>query len=353
MKRRSLDPQFDLFAPYIADLSIRDQREIMERPFFSLAKSKRSKPIEYTSPDGDVFVRVTANPEFGMATIWDADILIWATSVLQKMRQQGKNDIPRTLRFLPYELLKSIHRQTGGAEYRLLRESLARLQSTTIVTNLRAGRNKKHRQFGWLESWTDDIDSDTMLSKGMSITISEWFWEGVMMDGGVLSLNPLYFTISGGRERWLYRVARKHAGGAGAQGFAMSFTTLFAKSGADGVYRRFKFELLKIARRDDLPDYGLEIINEGAPDPTLRFYRRDAGSLPEPKHPPALRAKPPPIVSDDMREKIRRDFPGLDLYVLQSEFDEWLQKRASAPDNYNAAFYGFVRKIHARHKHAL
>jgi Replication initiator protein A len=29
-----------------------------------------------------------------------------------------------------------------------------------------------------------------------------------LMDGGLLAIDPLYFSISGGRERWLYRVAR-------------------------------------------------------------------------------------------------------------------------------------------------
>ena len=43
--RHPLDPQFDLFVPFIADLPLRDQRETMERPFFSLAKRKRLKPL--------------------------------------------------------------------------------------------------------------------------------------------------------------------------------------------------------------------------------------------------------------------------------------------------------------------
>lgn len=119
--RRSLDPQFDLFVPYIADLPLRDQRETMERPFFSLSKRKRLKPIQYTSPNGELFVHVFPNPEFGMATIWDADILIWAASTLNELRKKGINDLPRTLSFHPYDLLKTICRDTGGREYRLLR----------------------------------------------------------------------------------------------------------------------------------------------------------------------------------------------------------------------------------------
>ena len=56
------EDQIDLFLPYLADLDLRDQREMMERPFFSLSKSKRLKPIDYTAPDGKTWVHVSANP---------------------------------------------------------------------------------------------------------------------------------------------------------------------------------------------------------------------------------------------------------------------------------------------------
>ena len=80
--KRAINEQFDLFLPYLADLPLRDQREMMERPFFSLAKTKRVKAIDYTSPDGKLWVNVSSNPQFGMATIWDADILIYCASML-------------------------------------------------------------------------------------------------------------------------------------------------------------------------------------------------------------------------------------------------------------------------------
>ena len=104
----------------------------------------------------------------------------------------------------------------------MLREALGRLQATAIVTNIRVAKGKKQRQFSWIESWTDHIDDETQQSRGMSLTLSDWFYEGILMDGGLLSIDPEYFSITGGRERWLYRVARKHAGGAGEGGFAIS-----------------------------------------------------------------------------------------------------------------------------------
>lgn len=361
--RRSFDPQFDLFVPFIADLPLRDQRETMERPFFSLAKRKRLKPIEYVSPNGEVFVNVFPNAEFGMATIWDADILIWAASTVNNLRKAGANDLPRTLHFHPYDLLKTICRETGGRQYQLLREGLGRLQATSIVTNIRVKKGKKHRQFSWIESWTDHMDEATGQSHGMSLTLSDWFHEGILMDGGLLGIDPAYFSITGGRERWIYRVARKHAGGAGENGFGIPFATLFEKSGAEGTYRRFKFEMQAIIRRNDLPGFDLAI-EHGVGEPRLRMTRRmDGDTRPQHQAAPQLIAKkaergleavrPMPLFSPQLDEatiaRVRKDFPGWDVYALKADFDSWIASHPDrTPSNYQAAFYGFVRTYNAR-----
>ena len=44
--RRPADPRFDFFIPAVVDIKWRDQQDTMERPFFSLSKNKRLKPIE-------------------------------------------------------------------------------------------------------------------------------------------------------------------------------------------------------------------------------------------------------------------------------------------------------------------
>ena len=114
MSKKRDEEQFDLFVPFVTDLPLRDQRETMERPFFSLAKRKRLKPIDYTSPDGSTFVKVLPHSDYGMATIWDADILIWAASVITERKNRRENDISRKLSFQPYDLLRAIGRPTGG-----------------------------------------------------------------------------------------------------------------------------------------------------------------------------------------------------------------------------------------------
>ena len=59
----------------------------MAYPFFSLAKSRRVVPIDFRA--GKIAIRVEAVPEHGMATIWDADVLIWAASQIVEARDAG------------------------------------------------------------------------------------------------------------------------------------------------------------------------------------------------------------------------------------------------------------------------
>src|SRR4051794_34534490 len=150
MTARRADPQLDLFVHSISDPQLRDQRDTMERPFFSLSKRKRLAPINYVSPDGSVYVNVTPHQRYGMPTIWDADILIYLASVLNDMKKRGVNDIPRELHVRPYELLRSIGRDTGGHTARQLHEAALRLRSVDIETNLYTPQGEKPKHFGWL-----------------------------------------------------------------------------------------------------------------------------------------------------------------------------------------------------------
>ncbi|WP_343529075.1 replication initiator protein A [Sphingomonas sp.] len=394
--REEKNGQFELFLPYLADMPLRDQREMMERPFFSLAKSKRVKPIDYRSPDGKLWVHVSGNPDYGMATIWDADILIYCASMLADMARRGINDVPRKLHLMPYDLLRAIGRQPTGRAYELLGQALDRLVATTVKTNIRA-ENRREATFSWLDGWTQLVDEKTERSRGMTIELSNWFYEGVMMTGGVLSIDRAYFDISGGRERWLYKVARKHAGGAGEGGFAISMPTLFEKSGAEGQYRRFKFEIAKIAERNALPGYALEIEQaEGKREPSLRMRRRAEGEgegarapsappAPGPIAAPRPDPVPPPAAAPATAEPqvdaalmirrsvkslstratfgeiteatlalLRSECPGWDYQTLHAEFKAWVEgDPARTPVSYQNAFIGYVRRFDAKNRHLL
>jgi plasmid replication initiation protein len=72
----------------------------MAYPFFSLAKSRRIRPIKFAS--GNVEIRVEAVPAHGMATIWDADILIWVASQIAEARDAGLRT-SRLMAATPYQ----------------------------------------------------------------------------------------------------------------------------------------------------------------------------------------------------------------------------------------------------------
>jgi plasmid replication initiation protein len=266
--------QFDLFIPLIRDLPLKDQRETMERPFFSLQKRKRLKPIEYQSPDGEVRVKVEAVPAYGMATIWDGDILIWAASALNRLKADGRNDLPRELKTTAYDLLRSIQRDTGGKGYVELKAALERLATTTIFTSIRAKRGRDSR-FSWLDSWSVEVDPVTEKPIALKITLSNWVYEGIINEKSVLTMHPDYFQLSGGLERALYRIARKHAGDQEG-GWTCRVSLLHEKSGSDSAPKEFSRMLRKIVENNDLPEYDLSFVTAGDNSPAVHFIRRAA-----------------------------------------------------------------------------
>ena len=132
-------PIRDFFISDLVDYAPKDSAEMMERPFFSISKRKRNKSIHYESPDGKLWIKVNANPTHGMATIWDADILIWCISRIMAQKDAGKNEVRPIIHTTPYELLRGIARSTGGQDYVELMKAIRRLRTTEVETNIRAG----------------------------------------------------------------------------------------------------------------------------------------------------------------------------------------------------------------------
>ncbi len=248
-------------APFVVaagDASPRDQRDLMERPFFSLAKGKRTTPILYAG--GDVRVEVHGMPEHGMATIWDADVLIWAASQIVEAQNFGFKT-SRFLRFTPYQLLTATGRQTGARDYKLLRAALARLQSTTIATTIRNGEHWRRHQFSWINEW-EECTARNGRAEGMELVLPDWFYRGVLDRSLVLAIDPEYFRLTGGIERWLYRIARKHAGRQ-PHGWAFEIDHLHTKSGSLVRASDFALQIRRIVLRQPLPGYSLRIEHEG------------------------------------------------------------------------------------------
>jgi plasmid replication initiation protein len=246
--------QLELFRASTSDLAPRDAQDLMAYPFFSLSKSHRTQPIDYAV--GDVVIRVEAVPEHGMATIWDADILIWAASQIVAARDAGLRT-SRLIAATPYEILTFIGRGVSARDYQRLKAALDRLQSTSVATTIRQPASGRRHRFSWINEWVERSDPIGQ-PVGIELIVPDWFYSAVLDDTLILTIDRAYFALTGGFERWLYRIVRKH-GGRQRSGWRFEFSHLYLKSGSLSPFKRFAFELRDIVRRQPLPGYVLSI----------------------------------------------------------------------------------------------
>src|SRR6202166_4718885 len=224
---RSERDQLELFRALPGDLAPRAAQDLMTDPFFSLAKTHRTTRIDYRM--NEIAIRVEAVPEHGMATIWDADVLIWAASQIVEARDTGLKT-SRLMATTPYEILTFVGRGTSVRDYDRLKAALDRLQSTTVMTSIRQPTERRRHRFSWINEWKETADAHGH-ARGLELILPDWFYSGVSNEALVLTIDRAYFDLTGGLERWLYRLVRKH-GGHQDGGWSFDLKYLHAKSGS-------------------------------------------------------------------------------------------------------------------------
>jgi plasmid replication initiation protein len=259
--------QLELFRALPGDMAPRDAQDLMVYPFFALGKSRRTVPIDFQA--GGVTIRVEGTAEHGIATIWDADILIWATSQIVDARDAGVRT-SRLIAATPYEILGFIQRSRSARDYLRLKAALDRLQSTSVATSIRQADGRRLHRFSWLSEWRERVDRHGH-SQGIELVLPEWLYTGVLESSLVLTIDPAYFSLTGGVERWLYRLVRKH-GGRQSQGWRFDFTYLHLKSGSSARISDFALDLRRIVARQSLPGYHLAILRGSMDQEVLYFW---------------------------------------------------------------------------------
>ena len=259
----------------------------MAYPFFSLAKSKRIAPIDFRA--GDVTIRVEAVRDHGMATIWDADILIWAASQVVEARDAGLRT-SRLMAATPYEILTFVGRGVSLRDYLRIKAALDRLQSTTVATSIRQPAEGRRHRFSWINEWQERTDRNGR-PVGIELILPDWFYRAVLDDALVLTIDRSYFDLTGGLERWLYRIVRKH-GGRQEHGWSFDFAHLHQKSGSLSPLKHFAHDLRDIVRRQPLPGYQLAIEQQAGGPEVLSFAAADPMFFapPRPRRKPSTRS---------------------------------------------------------------
>ena len=236
---------------------IRDVMELMEVPFVSLSKN-RTAPIIYESPNGKSKVKISCHPPYHVASIYDWDIIIFVSSKLQETINSTSDIPPRTLIVSRNELIKAIYRHAGKTTESEIEAALNRLRSTFIETTIHNEDYRYKGGFGFLDNWGYTERKDV---KEFRITLSEWLYEITCSKGALLKVHPEYFKITSGLKRFLYRTARKHVGKQN-EVWTFSIETLHEKSGSEQELKKFKYDLKKTVKNNDIPGYFLDWVEK-------------------------------------------------------------------------------------------
>ena len=246
------EKQVDLFLDSIVNAPMKDDRALMEFPFFSLQKAPRLRPLVYD--DGKVKIEVRPGDK-GIATIWDKDVLIYIASIINDRIERGL-PVEKTVRFNAHNLLQVTGRGSGKRAYELLLDAMFRLRSTTILTTIEAGETKERRGFGWIETFRvleRRRRNGQQVMAACEITLNDWMFRAIVKDRRVLTIDNGYFRLTMGLKRRLYELARKHCGH--QERWVIALPRLIEKCGSVLEPRFFKPQLRKVVEDDDLPDY--------------------------------------------------------------------------------------------------
>ena len=291
-RERFQEVQLELFIANASDVRAKEVQELMARSWFSISKSPRYEAIEHRVGDNSVVIESTSNKP--IATIWDNDLLIFLISQLVDGVNKGQIDPTshkqkRQIKFTGYEYFKFYQKRwrrgaVGQRTYQRLWDALERLHHTHITTDIRSpGGTGKMSKFYWLPFIEKTYDTDTQRQIGYEVEFPGWLYDQVMdqADSGnlvnVVSLDPNYFEITGGLERWLYLWCHKSYNPS-IGSWEESFRSLHKKSGSSNTFSQFSRYLRGIIKRDTMLGYNLiETIVRGGPG--LLVTRREGHDL--------------------------------------------------------------------------
>lgn len=239
---------------------LRQLMVLMERPFFALGK-QRLEPIEYSSRDQKVKLSVRPGPG-GVATIWDADLLMFLVDHLA----QAPIESDRSLLLKGSAYFEAVGLKRDGDQYRRLAATIERLRTTTVTTNLGLdGKPGPVRTFAW-------INEAVRCDRDWKITVSDWVAERARSKF-MLNISPDYFGL-GGFDRFLYLTARKQVGREPGKVFAIKVSKLWERSGSASEIVKFRYKIKRAANKNELPEYWLEWKDDASRDGLLLIQYR-------------------------------------------------------------------------------
>ena len=251
----------------LTDREFRDLTWAMKLPFVRVSpknKGRADLTIRFKD-DGESLVVVTVlDPQIGMATILDWDIMIFAVSVLMKpANTPGAHQVDtfdRVVNFRPNDLLATIRRAktVGGTQINKLEGTLKRLMNTHV--RLHIGTDiRNERKFTLLDDYHRGQSTADELYPEWSVTVPRWVIEQILRPEkpAVRKINPAYFDLNGkAMERVVARWAVAYRGYKSGPPHRMFAWRAFELS-TMSEWRKFYPVLREIVELNHLPDHTL------------------------------------------------------------------------------------------------
>lgn len=254
-KKHLLAERYEKGDFFIADGSdlpyFRDDMASMANPLFAL-KAGDTRTIRYEQ--NQVKTEISANAEYGRATIFDKDIWIFAISKLMQAKFEGK-EINNAIEFSAAEFFKATNRGKGGKQFEMFRDALNRLRGTSILTEVETGGQRSASGFGLLDGWEVIEENHKKFPLRVIIELPHWLYRSITKDE-VLPISKDYFRLRKPIDRRVYEIARKHCGK--QPSWKISLELLHRKTGATMVFKNFRIAINSLAQANVLPDYYIE-----------------------------------------------------------------------------------------------
>lgn len=350
------EKQLDLFTPPLADLTLKDELSIIDIAPFGLAKSPRFDSIKYELKNANV--TITGSNEYGIATIYDYDIVLYMVSYLahqmELIKQKAKKGEsasflpPRTFRPNIAAMLKFCRRQKGGKQAKELEKALLRLKFTGIVIQTTDENYRRTGTFSYIQDFAVISRTKTDSIADMSIEIPRWIYDGIVRPTkpSILTLDNDYFLLKEGIHRFLHRFARKTAGTTKS---ITSVQTIYRHSGSKNTLTYFTRDLknaVKKLEKDPLPDYKIELESKGRGKNFIICTYKKTPSKPKlPKH---TITELMDIIKNNpnVLKKAQEAAPSYDIYYLLEEWAIYALQQKEKGDtvkNPHLAFIGFCK----------
>jgi plasmid replication initiation protein len=279
--------QGDLFLCNRVGLKVKDDLATMDLPVFALSKNKDLEIREYRR--GNRTVKVIPSG-VGAATIYDKDLLIYATTQIVDAANNGL-PVSRAVVIDSGTFLAETKRGDGRASYERIHDMLMRLKGTFMETNIETGGIRQTQAFGFIEDYEilsersrqvkapaknksrTSVDITRVIR--FSITLSEWMFNGIL-NKEILTTDVDYFKLSSGIDRRLYEIARRHCGDQPL--WKINIDLLGEKLGTRRSRAKLRDDIRSTIEADCLPEYRIALDTQKNPDHVV-FYTRDGAKL--------------------------------------------------------------------------